>query len=149
MLILFSLGVSYLNPYNNFTGFFCMLMSCRILHHNKNILIAVYCINQFLAMSIQNCCVAKFAIHFFSCAFWYLLYFYVSSQKIVMDLTKNEEKILLELSDGKMQKEIRGFNKNTITKSLKNARKKNGCKSTNELLFKFRKSLEDDKFKGK
>lgn len=53
-------------------------------------------------------------------------------------LTNDEERILMELATGKQQKEIRRWNKNTVSKKLKQARERNGCLSNSELLLLYR-----------
>lgn len=53
-------------------------------------------------------------------------------------LTNDEERILMELATGKQQKEIRRWNKNTVSKKLKQARERNGCLSNAELLLLYR-----------
>lgn len=149
LLIAFSLRIAYVNPFNNYTGFFCLLMSCIIIHRNRRILLAIYALNETAALILQNCEISHIAIHLLSCFLWYILYFYVNQPTVFLNLTDSESRILDELVAGKQQKEIDFCNKNTVTKKLHNARKRNGCKTTNELLFKYRKSLEEDKFKEK
>ncbi len=147
MLILFSIVASYLNTFNNYTGFFCLLMSCILVHRNKYILLCVYAVNETAALICQKCEISHIAIHLLSCCLWYVLYFYINHQKVALDLTDGEIRILDELIAGKQQKEIDFYNKNTVTKKLRNARNRNNCKTTNELLFKYRKSLDEDKFR--
>lgn len=145
LLIAFSLRAAYVNSFNNYTGFFCLLISCRMINCNENMLLAIYGINEIAALMIQRCALSHIAIHLLSCALWYVIYFNVNSKIISLDLTKDEIRILDELIAGKQQKEISFFNKNTVTKKLSEARKKNHCKSTNELLYKYRKLLEKKK----
>lgn len=146
MLVLFSLGVSYVNTFNNYTGLFCILMSCRMIGRNRGILLVIYALNEFIALNVQGASATHYAIHYTSCLFWYILYFCVHCSKIELDLTDDEIIILDELIAGKQQKEIDFFNKNTVTKKLAEARKRNKCKTTNELLFKYRRTLEKRRF---
>lgn len=146
MLILFSIVASYLNSFNNYTSFFCLLMSCILVHRNRYVLLSVYALNITAALISQKCEITHIAIHILSCVFWYILYFHINRRRVSLDLTDSEARILDELVAGKQQKEIEFCNKNTVTKKLHNARERNGCKTTNELLFKYRKALEEDKF---
>lgn len=146
MLIYFSLSISYVNQFNNYTGFFCILMSCKMIGKKHLFLLCVYFFNEFFALTVQESSASHYAIHFSSCILWYILYFYISNSKIELQLTNDEIKILNALIDGKQQKEIDFFNKNTVTKKLAEARKKNNCKTTNELLYKYRKTLEKKGF---
>lgn len=144
LLLAYSLRIAYINSYNNYTSFFCLLLSCRIMNRKyESALMFIYIINEVIALMIQNCEIYHITIHILTCAFWYVIYFHQKYCKnIILDLTDDEIKILEELAEGKFQKEIDFFNKNTISKKLKAAKKRNNCSSTNELLFKYRQSKE-------
>ena len=62
-----------------------------------------------------------------------------------LNLTEDEKSILKEMADGKKQKEIDLFSQPTITTKLKNARERNLCTSTNELVYKYKSELENKK----
>lgn len=62
-------------------------------------------------------------------------------QICVLQLTEDEEFILDELSQGKQQKEIRRWNKNTVSKKLKQARERNNILSNAELLLVYREKM--------
>ena len=47
------------------------------------------------------------------------------------------QEILKELAKGKQQKEIDFFNKNTVTKKIRQAKERNRCLTNEELLLKY------------
>lgn len=51
-----------------------------------------------------------------------------------LELTENEKKLISELAQGKLLKEIDGFSKNTKTELLEKAMQRNGIATKNELL---------------
>jgi hypothetical protein len=53
---------------------------------------------------------------------------------VTLKLTDDERKILDEMLDGKMQKEIEIFSAQTISAKVKAARERNLCETTAELL---------------
>ena len=55
-----------------------------------------------------------------------------------LNLTEDEKKILDELAKGKIQKEIDLFSQQTISQKIKNARERNMCETTGELVEKFK-----------
>lgn len=59
-----------------------------------------------------------------------------------LDLKPDEELILSELAKGKMQKELECFSHVTISKKLKDARERNNCISTDELVTKYKSSIQ-------
>ncbi len=54
-----------------------------------------------------------------------------------LNLKEDERYILDQLRAGKLQKEIEGYSEQSITAKLKNARERNMCESTAELLAKY------------
>lgn len=61
-----------------------------------------------------------------------------SNSHFILHLTPDEEYILSELMQGKQQKEIAKWNKNTVSKKLKQARERNNILSNAELLLLYR-----------
>ena len=47
ILICFSLFATWINTFNNYTGFFCILLSCRLYRKSEKWLIIIYAINTF------------------------------------------------------------------------------------------------------
>lgn len=128
MLVLFSLGVSYVNTFNNYTGLFCILMSCRMIGRNHGILLVIYALNEFIALNVQGASATHYAIHYTSCLFWYILYFCVHCSKIELDLTDDEIIILDELIAGKQQKEIDFLIKIQLLRNLQKQEKEINAK---------------------
>lgn len=61
-----------------------------------------------------------------------------SKKCVILSLTEDEENILSQLITGKQQKEIKEWNKNTVSKKLKQARERNGLLSNAELILMYR-----------
>lgn len=59
-----------------------------------------------------------------------------------LNLEPDEEKIISELAKGKLQKEIDLFSHVTISKKLKEARERNNCISTDELVTKYKIGIQ-------
>lgn len=62
-----------------------------------------------------------------------------SKQKFFI-LTQDELEILNQLKDGNVKKQVEGFSETTIYRKLTEARVRNGCKTNNELLEKYKVS---------
>lgn len=135
-LIIFSLIAAYFNSFINFTSFFVILMSCRIYRQTESWVLMLYAINQSIAMMVQNYEISHLIIHFLTCAFFYIIYFYINKPKL-LDLTEDERAILEEMKNGKLQKEITLFSKNIVTKKLQDAKTRNHIATTEELLAKY------------
>ena len=54
-----------------------------------------------------------------------------------LQLTDDERTVLLQLAEGKLQKEVEPFTQNQVTQILKNAMNRNMCKTKQELLNLF------------
>lgn len=67
----------------------------------------------------------------------------VKMNKIKLNLTPDEEKILIELKKVKLQKCVTCFSKNIVSKKLKQATERNQLKSIGELTYIY--SLQSDK----
>lgn len=63
-----------------------------------------------------------------------------TNNHFILQLTEDEAYILSELMQGKQQKEIAKWNKNTVSKKLKQARERNNILSNAELLLIYRET---------
>lgn len=98
--------------------------------------------NVFIAYSQKRLGITPFLIHVIYCVMFHIKMDYVfeTHKPDKLNLTEDEKKILAELASGKLQKEIEHFSQPTITQKLKNARERNLCETTADLLAKFTKS---------
>ncbi|MBR6552702.1 MAG: hypothetical protein IKT89_07675 [Clostridia bacterium] len=135
VLIITSLVASYFNSFVNFNSFFVILLSCKLYKKTEKYLLIIYVINEIIALIIQDKEITHLLIHFITCAFFYVIYFYVNDKKL--NLTDDEIKILEELREKKMLKCCDSFSKNILTQKLKQARDRNGIDTNAELLAQY------------
>lgn len=139
ILILLSLLTCYFNSFVNFTQFFVILMACRMNRRSEKWLLAIYGINESIALMIQGKDISHLLIHMLTCTFFYLIYFFINRPKI-LELKPDEEEIIKQLAAGKMQKEIDLYSKNVIKDKLDHAKDRNHIIDTNELISIYRQS---------
>lgn len=131
---------------NNFTPLFIVCIVIGLRPKWKWFSLAAYFSAICIAFALNEEPVICFLIHIVR-SFWFILCVlyvldnYFDRKKIV--LYEDERKILDQLLDGKVyQKEVEGFSENTIYRKLKAARERNGCKTREELLEKYRDEKE-------
>lgn len=135
VLVVTSLVASYFNSFVNFNSFFVVLLSCRLYRKTEKWVLFLYVINETIALLVQDKEITHLLIHFVTCAFFYVVYFYVNDKKL--NLTEDEIKILEELKEKKMLKCCDSFSKNILTQKLKQARERNGIDTNAELLARY------------
>lgn len=138
-LIILSLVTSYFNSFVNFTQFFVLLIACRMNRKSEKWLLGVYALNESVALMLQNKDISHLIIHALTCFFFYMAYFYVNKPKKLVLLT-DEEEIIKQLAEGKLQKEITLYSKNIIKEKLDHAKIRNHVIDTNELVTLYRQS---------
>lgn len=139
ILIFLALITCYFNSFINFTQFFVLLLACRMYRRSEKWLLAIYVINESVALMIQGKEISHLLIHILTCVFFYLIYFYINKPKVLV-LEKDEEEIIRQLADGKLQKEIDLYSKNIIKQKLDFAKVRNHVLSTDELVTLYRQS---------
>ncbi|MBR6081248.1 MAG: hypothetical protein IKP60_13985 [Treponema sp.] len=129
----------YVNTFYNYGSIFLILVSIGAYPKIQKTAVIVYLVNVAISFSFQHLLVFSAAIHVVYIILFWLCTKYVfkvnSPEKL--NLTDDEKKILKELLDGKMQKEIDLFSPQTVTAKLKNARERNMVETTPELLSKY------------
>lgn len=139
ILIVLVLLASYFNSFVNFTGFFVVLLACRMNRRSEYWLLAIYGINESVALMYQGKDISHLLIHLLTCLFFYVIYFYVNKPK-ALELKEDEEAIIKELAAGKLQKEIDIYSKNIIKEKLDHAKVRNHIASTEELVMIYKQS---------
>lgn len=139
ILILYGYALLFLNNFYNYTSVLFLIIGTNIYPQIKNKAYLVYILCVCTAFSHRHLILEAFEIHSIYFIFFFIVARDILAPKITKDilLTDDERKILTEMTKGKLQKEITLFSQNTITSKLKNARDRNFCKSTAELLAKF------------
>lgn len=134
---------------NNFTPLFIVCIVIGLKPKWKWFCLASYFLLISIAFALNEESALCFIIHVVRSIWLILCVLYVldnhfDRKRIV--LYEDERKILDQLLEGKVyQKEVEGFSENTIYRKLKAARERNGCKTREELLDKYRteKQLEE------
>lgn len=139
ILIILALLASYFNSFVNFTGFFVVLLACRMNRRSEYWLLTIYGINESVALMYQGKDISHLLIHLLTCLFFYVIYFYINKPK-ALELKEDEELIIKELAAGKLQKEIDIYSKNIIKEKLDHAKIRNHIASTEELVMIYKQS---------
>lgn len=136
---IFAYIILYFNKFQNYTSFFILTIIVYKSPKHKKLIYSLYALDVVLALLINHRSASHCLIHVLNCIFIYYGFNYVVLKKApALDLTMEEEIILKELANGAQQKSIPGFSKNTITKKLTEARERNNCLSTAELVYKYK-----------
>lgn len=135
-LVIFACTLVYVNNFYNYATIFFMLTAIGANPKIKKVASVIYLLNVFVAYTQKRLGITPFLIHIAYCVIFYIMLGYVFAvhKPEKMNLTEDERKILEELANGKMQKEIELFSQQTISQKLKNARERNLCESTSELV---------------
>ena len=138
-LLIYSCTLVYINNFYNYATVFFMLIAIGANPKIKKAAPWIYLVNVVVAFTLKRLGIIPFLIH--------VVYIFMFQTKIryvfsvnkpsKLNLTDDERKILDELSTGKLQKEITLFSPQTITAKLKNARERNLCETSTELLTKY------------
>lgn len=138
-LLIFSCSLVYVNNFYNYATIFFMLIAIGANPKLKNIAPWVYLVNVVVSFSLKRLDIVAFLIHIVYVFMFQIKmnYVFAINKPTALNLTDDEKAILSELAKGKLQKEIDLFSEQTITHKLKNARERNMCNSTAELLSKY------------
>lgn len=142
MLFIWAMSLVYFNRFCNYTSFIMILIAIGFKPRLKSPFIAIYVMIVTVCLYLYKDSWTHFVIHFLGCYFFYQIFLYamqrLQHEKKILDLEPQERQILQALANGKQQKEIEFLNKNTVTKKLNNAKARNNCTSTGELLAIFK-----------
>lgn len=139
-LMLFSCTLVYVNNFYNYATIFFMLIAIGANPKLKKFAPWIYLINVVVSFSLKKLDIIAFLIHIVYVFMFQIKinYVFAVNKPEKLNLTEDEKLILAELAKGKLQKEIDLFSEQTITHKLKNARERNMCNSTGELVEKFK-----------
>lgn len=146
MLFIWAMALVYFNRFCNYTSFIMILIAMSFRPRFKGPFIVLYGIAVAICLYLYKDSWTHFVIHYLGCYFFYLIYLHVMQrlqhEKKILDLEPQERQILQALANGKQQKEIEFLNKNTVTKKLNNAKARNNCATTGELLAIFKEQSQ-------
>ena len=140
-LTVYACALIYINTFYNYGSIFFILVAMGANPKRQIPIAVVFLINVIISFSLKHLIVISFIIQLTYAVLFYLCMKYVFKIHTpeTLNLTEDEKKILQELAKGKLQKEIDLFSEQTITHKMKNARERNMCNSTAELVEKFKK----------
>ena len=140
-LVVYSCVLVYINNFYNYATIFFMLIAIGANPKIKKFAPWIYLVNVVVSFTLKRLGIVPFLIHVTYIFMFYTKMSYVFSvnKPEVLNLTEDEKAILQELLSGKKQKEIDLYSQTTITAKIKNARERNMCDSTADLLVKFGK----------
>ena len=137
--LIYACTLIYINTFYNYGTIFFLLIAYGAYPKIKWPAVIIYGINVFVSFSLKQLIPIAILIHFTYLGLFILItlsIYKVKAQK-TLNLKKDEIYILNQLKEGKLQKEIEGFSQQTITAKLKNARERNMCETTSELLAQY------------
>lgn len=143
-MILFSwaMALLYFNRFYNYTSFVMILIAAGFRPKYEKPYLMLYSMGVIACLWAYHDSWTHLAIHCGGCYFFYMVYRSamdrLKNSRKILELEPAERQILQALANGKQQKEIDFYSKNTVTKKLNNARIRNGCTTTGELLARFR-----------
>lgn len=134
--------------FENYTSFivvciFCFIKGKEPVRQNKKFYIihlSIYALCALVSCQRHDKDASHIVIHFVNCIWIYItIFFFIkkgrSKRHLVLD--DIQKRILKELSEGKMQKEIDFVNKNTITNKLHDALIENNLMTKEQLLMRY------------
>lgn len=135
----YACGLIYINTFYNYGSIFLILVAIGANPIMKNRIFLLYLVNVVVSFSFQHLLVFSAAVHIVYILLFYLCIKYVFKVNApeTLNLTEDEKAILSELLSGKKQKEIELFSQPTITAKIKNARERNLCETTSDLLARY------------
>ena len=138
-ILLYSYVLLYFNRFFNYTSFLFVLFAIYTLPKIKHLALTLYALNLFTAFAIKEYSILTLGINGLNCVLFYTCakYLFAAIPQTTLLLTDDERHVLEELKSGKLQKQIKEFSQNTITKLLKNAMDRNLCKTKTELLNRY------------
>lgn len=135
-LLVYSCALVYINNFYNYGTIFFMLIALGADPKMKKVAPWIYLVNVVISYTMKRLGIIPFLIHVTYVFMFYIKikYIFAVNKPEKLNLTDDERKILDELLAGKMQKEIDLYSPQTITQKIKNARERNMCDTTAELL---------------
>ena len=139
-MTMYACALIYVNTFFNYGSIFFILVAIGANPKTKKQIMLLYLVNMVVSFSMQKLLVFSAAIHIVYIILFALCIRYVFKVNTPdkLNLTEDEKAILGELAKDKLQKEIDLFSQQTISQKLKNARERNMCDSTAELVSKFK-----------
>lgn len=130
--------------FNNFSALLCLFMAILVYPKIKNYLMIGYLFITALAFALNTEPMHLFLIHAIRSMWLFTIYdfaIYCNYTRKPVILTEDEQQIIAQLCEGKLQKELElnGYSESTIRRRLDSAMKRNDIKSKDELKDLYKK----------
>lgn len=130
-------------PFESFDNYTSLFLLCSAISLNKKLSVCFipYCVETVVCYMMNGLQISHISITACYILFFWNIYIQIQDRHAdfePLDLKEDEERILSELAKGKMQKEIDFYSHVTVSKKLKEARERNNCISTDELVTKYK-----------
>ena len=134
--VLYACAIIYINTFYNFGSIFFLLIAFGAYPKIRWPSVVLYTINVFISFSLQKLPPIATLIQLIYIGLFILITFYIYKVRTPKKLNLKDDEcyILDQLMDGKLQKEIERYSQQSVTAKLKNAKERNMCESTNELI---------------
>ena len=135
-ILTYSCSLVYVNNFYNYGSAFFLIIAYSAFPKIKPQAIILFMVNMLCSFNMQRLPATSAG---FQICYW-LMYEYLKDwlftvkPAVTLKLTDDECKILDELVDGKMQKEIDLWSEQTVSAKIKAARERNLCETTSELI---------------
>ena len=138
-ILLYAYVLLLFNNFFNYTSFLFVLFAIYATPRIQVQALLFYIIAVFVVFTLKGHAIMTLGIHGLNCLLFYSCarYLFAAKAQTALLLTDDERVVLSELAEGKLQKQITQFSPNTVTKLIKNAQERNGCKSKVELIHKY------------
>lgn len=138
-VLIYAYTLLYFNNFYNYTSFVLVIFAIIATPKLTVPALVIYGANLIPALVYRQNELPTIGIHVLNCA-WitaFVMLVILKKRKSTLQLTDDERKVLDQLAEGKLQKEVEPFTQNQVTKLLQNAQSRNMCKTKTELLNLF------------
>lgn len=138
-ILLYAYTLLYFNNFYNYTSFVMLIFAIIATPKFTVPALIIYGANLIPALVYRQNELPTIGIHVLNCI-WitaFIEFVVIRKNKKTLQLTDDERNVLLQLAEGKLQKEVEPFTQNQVTQILKNAMNRNMCKTKQELLNLF------------
>lgn len=134
-------------PFEEFDNYTSLFLLCSAISLKKKLRFCFipYVIETITVYMMTGKQISHLSISLLYILFFWQIYVFIQDRHAdiePLDLKPDEEKILSELAKGKMQKEIDFYSHVTVSKKLKDAKERNNCISTDELVTKYKSTKQ-------
>ncbi len=138
-VLLYAYTLLYFNNFYNYTSFVLVIFAIISTPKFTIPALVLYGANLIPALVYRQNELPTIGIHVLNCAWITIFVVLVIMKKApgTLQLTDEETHVLIQLADGKLQKEIKEYSENQVTQIIKNAISRNQCKSKAELINRF------------